>query len=103
MSKLVRFARQAREEVLAAVRRYGQEQPELRVQFLTALDEAIERAVRYEPHLGSPPGMEPALGVKRVFMRRFPYSVYFIELPTRLRILAVAHNRQRPLYWRDRR
>jgi hypothetical protein len=35
-------------------------------------------------------------------MKRFPYSVYFIELPTRFRILAFAHARRRPYYWKDR-
>jgi hypothetical protein len=42
------------------------------------------------------------LGVKRVFMKRFPYSVYFIELPTRFRVLAFAHARREPFYWKDR-
>jgi toxin ParE1/3/4 len=102
MSKPVRFARQAREELLEASRRYGRQRPELRVEFLAAVDEALDRVVRYAPHLGSPPGVDPALGVKRVFMRRFPYSVYFVELPTRIRILAVAHGRRLPLYWQDR-
>jgi hypothetical protein len=32
-------------------------------------------------------------------VKRFPFSVYFIELPTRLRVLAVAHGRRRPFYW----
>ena len=35
-------------------------------------------------------------------MKRFPFSVYFVELPTRFRILAIAHARQRPFYWDDR-
>jgi toxin ParE1/3/4 len=47
-------------------------------------------------------GFDPGLGVKRVFMKRFPYSVYFIELPTRIRIRAVAHARRKPFYWKDR-
>ena len=102
MVKPVRLARQAREEVLEAAGRYGKERPELRVDFLAAVDEALERVVRLAPHLGSPPGIEPRLGVKRVFMKRFPFSVYFIELPTRFRVLAVAHGRRRPFYWGDR-
>jgi hypothetical protein len=48
-------------------------------------------------HLGAPPGIDPGLGVKRVFMERFPYSVYFIELPTRIRILAFAH----AIFWKS--
>jgi hypothetical protein len=88
--------------VLAAARRYGKERAELRADFLRAVDEALERLVRLAPFLGSPPGVDPALGVKRVFMKRFPYSVYYIELPTRFRVLAFAHARREPLYWRGR-
>jgi hypothetical protein len=41
--------------------------------------------------------------VKRVFMKRFPFSLYFIELPTRYRVLAVVHARREPLYRISRR
>jgi hypothetical protein len=37
--------------------------------------------------------------VRRVFVRRFPYHVVYIELADRLQILAVAHDRRRPRYW----
>lgn len=103
MSKAVRLSRQARDEVLEAARRYAEQRAELRADFLAAVDEALGRVVRYAPHLGSPPGVDPALGVKRVFMKRFPYSVYFIELPTRFRVLAFAHASRRPQYWLGRR
>ncbi len=102
MTKPVRLAREAREELLEAARRYGEERPELRVEFLSAVDEALERLVRLASHLGSPPGIDPTLGVKRVFMKRFPFAVYFIEVPTRFRVIAFAHARRRPFYWRDR-
>lgn len=103
MTKPVRLTREAREELLVAARWYGDVRPELRTEFLTAIDEAMERLVRMARHLGSPPGIDPAFGVRRVFVQRFPFSLYFIELPTRFRVLAVAHARRRPFYWRERR
>lgn len=33
---------------------------------------------------------------------RFPYHVVYLELPDRLQILAVAHDRRRPGYWKTR-
>jgi plasmid stabilization system protein ParE len=102
MNKPVRFSRQAREEVLEAARHYRDQRSTLSEEFLAALDEALERVVRYAPHLGSPPGIDPKLGVKRVFMKRFPFSLFFVELPTRFRILAVAHARRKPFYWLGR-
>jgi toxin ParE1/3/4 len=102
MSKPVRLSRQAREEMVEAARRYGAERAELRAAFLDAVDDALARVVRHAHRLGSPPGIDPSLGVKRVFVKRFPYTVFFIELASRFRVLAVAHARRRPFYWRDR-
>jgi hypothetical protein len=90
MSKPVRLAREARAELHEAARRYGEQRPELRIEFLAAVDEAMERMVQLAKHLGSPPGIDPTLGIKRVFVKRFPFSVYFIELPTRFRSRAAA-------------
>ena len=95
MSKPVRVSREAREELLEAA-------PLRRVPRGIARRLPCRRVVRYAQHLGSPPGIDPSLGVKRVFMKRFPYSVYFVELPTRFRVLAVAHGRRKPFYWRGR-
>ena len=68
MSKPVRFAREARQEVREAAEWYGRQRAELRAEFLGAVDEVIERLVRMARHLGAPPGIDPSLGVKRVFM-----------------------------------
>jgi toxin ParE1/3/4 len=103
MNKPVQLAREARDELREAARRYGDVRPELRAEFLAAIDEAMTQVVRMAPYLGSPPGIDPALGVRRVFVKRFPFSVYFVELSTRYRVLAVAHARRKPFYWRDRR
>ena len=102
MTKPIRFSRAAREEVLAAARWYGEREPGLRADFLAAVDDVIARVARYAQHLGPAPGIDPSLGVKRVFVERFPYSVYFVELPTRIRVLAFAHARRKPFYWRER-
>jgi len=80
MTKPVRLAREARDELHEAARRYGEVRPELRTDFLAAIDEAMVRLVRMARHLGSPPGIDPALGVRRVFVvagtvsRRMPPS-----------------------------
>jgi hypothetical protein len=53
MSKPVRLAREARAELHEAARRYGEQRPELRLEFLAAVDETMERLVRLAKHLGS--------------------------------------------------
>lgn len=41
-------------------------------------------------------------GSRRVSLRRFPYHVIYRIDPERLFILAIAHHRRRPGYWRAR-
>ena len=41
-------------------------------------------------------------GTRRYLLRRFPFSVIYRIEPNRILIVAVAHGRRRPGYWRDR-
>lgn len=51
---------------------------------------------------------QPALGapwrgkVRRLPLRRFPYSIVYLPNESEVRILAVAHQRRRPGFWRGR-
>lgn len=38
----------------------------------------------------------------RVAVRRFSYHVIYVETADAVRVLALAHDRRRPGYWRDR-
>jgi toxin ParE1/3/4 len=55
--------------------------------------------------IASNPGLGRALNgnCRKFLMRRFPYSlIYQVKFDT-LRILAVAHQRRRPAYWKKRK
>lgn len=41
-------------------------------------------------------------GTRRHLARRFPYAVIFAERPDCLLLLAVAHGKRHPDYWRER-
>lgn len=72
---------------------------------LALLDEAREcfRLIHEHPGAGSPvPGVEDSVSARRVALRRFPYTVVYLELGGELRVLAFAHTRRRPGYWRNR-
>jgi plasmid stabilization system protein ParE len=49
-------------------------------------------------------GAEPPnrLQLTRVLFRRYPYAIIYRVLPDRIEILAIAHARRRPGYWRNR-
>lgn len=51
------------------------------------------KPVRVEPEA------KQELAAAAAWYERFPYSIAFIELPTVVRVLAVAHERRRPGYW----
>lgn len=102
MTKPVRFAHAARTEVLEAARWYEQQRRGLRAEFLVSLDEAVVRMVEIGGSLERIPLGDPAFPIRRIHLRRFPYSLVFIELPTRIRVLALAHAARRPGYWRTR-
>jgi plasmid stabilization system protein ParE len=65
--------------------------------FLDELDRAIER-------IGNHPGQFPeyAFGTRRMMLQKFPYLVVFRETAVGVEVIAVAHGRRRPGYWRDR-
>jgi hypothetical protein len=44
----------------------------------------------------------PELNIRRALLPRFPYALVFLELPSEIRIVAVAHLKRRPGYWLNR-
>lgn len=43
-----------------------------------------------------------ASGTRKFLLRRFPFAVVYRELPSVIQVLAVAHGRRRPGYWKPR-
>jgi len=41
-------------------------------------------------------------GTRRLLLQRFPFAVVYRELPSIIQVLAIAHGRRRPGYWKDR-
>lgn len=41
-------------------------------------------------------------GTRRHFNKCFPYALIYVERPTHLAVIAVAHFKRRPDYWRTR-
>ena len=102
MSTPVRFEDEADTEYREAGRWYDAKRSGLGVEFLDAVDAALRRIVDF-PQTGSPvPRVPRDLLVRRLPVRRFPYHVVYLESPAELRILAIAHDRRKPGYWKKR-
>lgn len=100
--KRLRLESEATEELRAAVQWYEGRRPGLGGEFLAEVHQVL-RTIQEHPAMGTPPqGVPERLGARRVPVRRFPYSVVFLELESQIRVLAIAHHRRRPGYWRGR-
>src|SRR5262249_11322945 len=94
----VEFHPRAVEEARAAHRRYARVSQNLATRFVAELDMAVAA-------IGTnPPGYPPHLhGTRFHRLGRFPYLlVYFEVTADRVLVIAVAHTRRRPGYWRGR-
>ena len=98
----LRIADEADAELTEAVRWYEMHRAGLGADFLAAVDEAMARIEENTRTGARVPGVEDQ-AIRRVFVRRFPYNVVYMELAGRLHVLAVAHDRRRPAYWVGRR
>lgn len=99
----LRIGPEAEDETRAAALWYEQQRSGLGVEFLTAVDVAIQR-IRQAPlrfaHVESLPEEH---NVRRVLVDRFPFMLVYVVQGDEIRIVAVAHTSRRPGYWRNRR
>lgn len=87
----------ALEEAETASDWYAQRSARAAERFLDELDAAVDQISRN-------PGQYPSydFGTQRMVLRRFPFVIIFRDLAVRVEIIAIAHARRRPGYWRDR-
>lgn len=88
----------AEAELDEAVGRYEAERRGVGLRFAAAVVTALDRLAA-APELG--PWLAP--GVRRLLVPGFPYGIVYAPEPERLFVVAVAHGRRRPGYWRYRR
>jgi toxin ParE1/3/4 len=94
------------EEALAEYREatsyYEAESPDVALRFVEQVEGIIE-SIHREPHLWPLDPTVPArLGVRRQRIDGFPYAVVYLETPAAVHVLAVAHGKRKPGYWRGR-
>jgi plasmid stabilization system protein ParE len=87
----------AHTELQGAYSWYLERNPAAAVAFLEEIDHAIE-AISENPNRW-PFYVE---GTRRLVLRRFPFSVVYRELASTIMVVAFAHGRRRPGYWRNR-
>ena len=84
-------------EMTEAARFYEDRAPGLGREFFEEVV-AVLRAAVENPEAGAT--QEPPY--RRMLCRRFPFAVIYRQADDELRVLAVAHQRRRPGYWKER-
>jgi len=95
----VRWLVAAREEAEAAARWYEDRRAGLGADFVAEIEGAVD-AVLQAPSTFGVVMDEPR--VRRVLLLRFPFAVVFVQREAEVVVVAVAHLRRRPAYWRSR-
>jgi plasmid stabilization system protein ParE len=98
MSCLFSIHETAEAELNEAADFYDLEHPGLGNLFLDDVERAIEAILQH-------PKAAPLVrgGVRKKPLVKFPYSLLYSVRPNEIRLLAVAHQKRRPFYWRGRR
>lgn len=95
--KLITFHPDADAEVTEAVQFYETRSPGLGA----ALLDEVQRSLN---QMAETPEAYRRIGrrVRRKPLWRFPYNLLYAVYPDRIRIVAFAHQKRRPFYWRKR-
>ena len=95
--KLIGFHPDADAEVTDAAQYYEVRKSGLGSDLLVEVERALNQIL-------TNPGASPRIGrrVRRKSLWRFPYNLLYAVYPDRIRVLACAHQKRRPFYWRKR-
>lgn len=89
-------------EIDEAFRWYGLRRDGLGLEFLAALDSAMERIARKPLRYARLETLPKIDTIRRLLLHRFPYTIIY-EVLADIHVLAVAHAGREPNYWLDRR
>jgi plasmid stabilization system protein ParE len=99
VTRILRNLKAAGKEFSAAVRWYEEQRPGLGGEFFDAVIHATS-LIQAQPEIGTP----SADGrTRRVLVQRFPYQVVYRFTADEIVIVAIAHLKRRPGYWRKRK
>ena len=100
MTRLIRTSEPAAEEFREAVRWYEARHPGLGAEFFDAVAATLSR-VETNPEIGTPLSTDGR--TRRLLVTRFPYHIVYRLRPADVVIVAIAHTKRRPGYWKNRR
>lgn len=100
MKRALRSVRQASDEFTEAVRWYEERRVGLGGEFFDSVVAMME-TITASPEIGAAVGTDTR--TRRVLVPNFPYQVVYHLRPTEIIVVAIAHLKRRPGYWKARR
>ena len=88
-------------ELAEAIRWYEAQRPGLGAELLDAVSRTLD-LIEQHPDSGSPVQEVARYRLRRMTVGRFPYHVIYEVRAEEVAVVAIAHARRRPGYWRDR-
>ncbi|MEA5535078.1 type II toxin-antitoxin system RelE/ParE family toxin [Crocosphaera sp. XPORK-15E] len=88
----------AKQELDHAISYYEKQKQGLGLDFLSEVEKALEK-VRINPNIGSPYSIKD---LRYYVIRRFPFKIFYTEFEGLIWIIAIAHAKRKPNYWKKR-
>ena len=88
----------AEAEHLESAAYFESKRPGLGAIYLSEFEQLLEKVCE-SPHRYP---VEKQPDIRRIRMRKFPFTVFYREVSGIIQVLAVAHHRRRPQYWLGR-
>ncbi|WP_250123979.1 type II toxin-antitoxin system RelE/ParE family toxin [Chroococcidiopsis sp. CCMEE 29] len=87
---------EAIEELDGAVAYDEDQKVGLGLDFLVEVEQALDK-IQQNPNLGA---VYKVTGLRRYVIQRFPFLIFYAELEEYIWVVAIAHGKRRPDYWR---
>jgi toxin ParE1/3/4 len=89
MTRVVRLLRSAERDIIAGMTWYRTREPGLELEFVSEIDNALNRVSKRPAH-----DAKRINEYRAVLVRRFPYTIYYRLAGAEIRITAVLHQRR---------
>lgn len=89
---------EAIEELDGTVSYYEDQKVGLGLDFLSEVEQALGK-IQQNPNLGT---VYKVTRLRRYVIQRFPFLIFYAELEECIWVVAIAHGKRRPDYWRQR-
>lgn len=84
-------------EITEAVRYYESREPGLGLDLLGEVERAFDQITEHPESC-----QKIGARARRKTLWRFPYNLIYAVYPEKIRVVAFAHQKRRPFYWRER-